>query len=74
MGKQLYYISCKAIGAKEGDETRYYLAASDTLGGRAVFISDESVKTMENSPALFAFKMVEGGTYYLENQSEFKKG
>ena len=73
LGKQLYYISCKAIGAKEGDETRYYLAASDTLGGRAVFISDESVKTMENSPALFAFKMVEGGTYYLENQSEFKK-
>ena len=46
LGKQLYYISCKAIGAKEGDETRYYLAASDTLGGRAVFISDESVKTM----------------------------
>lgn len=72
LGKQLYYISCKAIGAKEGNETRYYLAASDTLGGRAVFISDESVKTMENSPALFAFKMVEGGTYYLENQSEFK--
>ena len=34
LGKQLYYISCKAIGAKEGDETRYYLAASDTLGGR----------------------------------------
>lgn len=73
LGKQLYYISCKAIGAKEGDETRYYLAASDTLGGRAVFISDESVKTKENSPALFAFKIVEGGNYYLENQSEFKK-
>ena len=73
LGKQLYYISCKAIGAKEGDETRYYLAASDTLSGRAVFISDESVKTKENSPALFAFKIVEGGNYYLENQSEFKK-
>lgn len=73
LGKQLYYISCKAIGAKADDETNYYLAASDTLDGRAVFTSDESVKTMENSPALFAFKMVEGGTYHLENQSEFKK-
>lgn len=73
LGKQLYYISCEAIGTKAGDETRYYLAASDTLGGRAVFTSDESVKTMENSPTLFALKIVEGGTYYLENQSEFKK-
>ena len=73
LGKQLYYISCEAIGTKVGDEPRYYLAASDTLGGRAVFTSDVSVKTIENSPTLFALKIVEGGTYYLENQSEFKK-
>ena len=52
LGKQLYYISCKAIGAKEGDETRYYLAASDTFRRTCRIHFRESVKTMENSPAL----------------------
>lgn len=73
VGKQLYYISCKPIETKADADVRYYLAASDTLDGRAIFISHDSIKTMENSPALFAFKIVEGGGYYLENQSELKK-
>jgi len=72
-GKQLYYISSGMANTNGADDNRYYLAAKDTLGGRAVFMYNDTIKTMKNSPALFAFKTVEGGGYYLENQSELSK-
>lgn len=72
-GKQLYFISSGLVDTKSADENRFYLAASDTLGGSAVFMYNDTIKTMKNSPALFAFKTVEGGGYYLENQSELNK-
>lgn len=72
-GKQLYFISSGLVETKSADENRFYLAASDTLGGSAVFMYNDTIKTMKNSPALFAFKTVEGGGYYLENQSELNK-
>lgn len=72
-GKQLYFISSGWVDTKSADENRFYLAAKDTLGGRAVFMYNDTIKTMNDSPALFAFKTVEGGGYYLENQSELNK-
>lgn len=72
-GKQLYFISSGLVDTKSAGENRFYLAASDTLGGSAVFMYNDTIKTMKNSPALFAFKTVEGGGYYLENQSELNK-
>lgn len=72
-GKHLYYISSGMVNTNGADDNRYYLAAKDTLGGRAVFMYNDTIKTMKNSPALFAFKTVEGGGYYLENQSELSK-
>lgn len=72
-GKQLYFISSGLVETKSAGENRFYLAASDTLGGSAVFMYNDTIKTMKNSPALFAFKTVEGGGYYLENQSELNK-
>ena len=72
-GKHLYYISSGMVNTNAADDNRYYLAAKDTLGGHAVFMYNDTIKTMKNSPALFAFKTVEGGGYYLENQSELSK-
>lgn len=72
-GKQLYFISSAMMNGTEKTNASYYLAAKDTLGGRAVFAYNDTIKTMKNSPALFAFKTAEDGGYYLENQSELAK-
>ncbi|WP_456087293.1 DUF6383 domain-containing protein [Parabacteroides sp.] len=78
-GKQLYFISSGVVnGGKAEANIRYYLAAKDTTRTGidattyAMFISHDSIKTMKNSPALFAFKTAEEGGYYLENQSQLK--
>lgn len=80
-GKQLYFISSGMVNAgKEEAAIRYYLAAKDTTRPGidattyAMFITNDTIKTMENSPALFAFKTAEDGGYYLENQSQLKSG
>lgn len=80
-GKQLYFISSGMVNAgKEEAAIRYYLAAKDTTRTGidattyAMFITNDTIKTMENSPALFAFKTAEDGGYYLENQSQLKSG
>lgn len=79
-GKQLYFISSGvANGGKAEANIRYYLAAKDTTRAGidattyAMFISHDSIKTMKDSPALFAFKTAEEGGYYLENQKELDK-
>ncbi|MCD7851702.1 MAG: DUF6383 domain-containing protein [Parabacteroides sp.] len=80
-GKQLYFISSGMVNAgKEEAAISYYLAAKDTTRTGidattyAMFITNDTIKTMENSPALFAFKTAEDGGYYLENQSQLKSG
>ena len=79
-GKQLYFISSGvANGGKAEANIRYYLAAKDTTRAGidadtyAMFISHDSIKTMKNNPALFAFKTAEEGCYYLENQKELNE-
>ena len=79
-GKQLYFISSGVVnGGKAEANIRYYLAAKDTTRTGidattyAMFISHDSIKTMKNSPALFAFKTAEEGGYYLENQKELNE-
>ena len=79
-GKQLYFISSGvANGGKAEANISYYLAAKDTTRAGidattyAMFISHDSIKTMKDSPALFAFKTAEEGGYYLENQKELDK-
>ena len=79
-GKQLYFISSGvANGGKAEANIRYYLAAKDTTRAGidadtyAMFISHDSIKTMKNNPALFAFKTAEEGGYYLENQKEMNE-
>lgn len=79
-GKQLYFISSGvANGGKAEANIRYYLAAKDTTragidaDAYAMFISHDSIKTMKNNPALFAFKTAEEGGYYLENQKELNE-
>ena len=74
-GKQLYFISSVVDG------TRYYLSFKDTtVNGisaeaykNAMFLPD-TVKTVKDSPALFAFKVNEHGGYILENQQQLKGG
>lgn len=79
-GKQLYFISSGvANGGKAEANIRYYLAAKDTTRAGidadtyAMFLSHDSIKTMKNNPALFAFKTAEEGGYYLENQKELNE-
>lgn len=79
-GKQLYFISSGvANGGKAEANIRYYLAAKDTTRAGidadtyAMFISHDSIKTMKNNHALFAFKTAEEGGYYLENQKELNE-
>ena len=67
-GKQLYFISSGVVnGGKAEANIRYYLAAKDTTRAGidadtyAMFISHDSIKTMKNNPALFAFKTAEEG-------------
>lgn len=79
-GKQLYFISSGvANDGKAEANIRYYLAAKDTTRAGidadtyAMFISHDSIKTMKNNPALFAFKTAEEGGYYLENQKELNE-
>jgi len=79
-GKQLYFISSGVVnGGKAEANIRYYLAAKDTTRAGidadtyAMFISHDSIKTMKNNPALFAFKTAEEGGYYLENQKELNE-
>ena len=79
-GKQLYFISSGvANGGKAEANIRYYLAAKDTTRAGidadtyAMFISHDSIKTMKNNPALFAFKTAEEGGYYLEIQKELNE-
>lgn len=74
-GKQLYFISSVVDG------TRYYLSFKDTtVNGisaeaykNAMFLPD-TIKTVKDSPALFAFKVNEHGGYILENQQQLKGG
>lgn len=79
-GKQLYFISSGMANAGTAEAgIRFYLAAKDTTRAGidadtyAMFISHDSIKTMQNSPALFAFKTAEEGGYYLENQKELNE-
>lgn len=76
----MYFISSGvANGGKAEANIRYYLAAKDTTRAGidadtyAMFISHDSIKTMKNNPALFAFKTAEEGGYYLENQKELNE-
>lgn len=57
-GKHLYYISSGMANANGAENNSYYLAAKDTLEGStvAVFMYNDTIKTMKNSPALFAFQ------------------
>ena len=75
-GKQLYLISS---GSETG--TRYYMSVKDTsftginYDKYAMFVEDnDTIKTMKDSPALFAFKVNEHGGYLLENYKELKNG
>lgn len=75
-GKQLYFISS---GSEKG--TRYYMSVKDTsftginYDKYAMFVEDnDTIKTMKDSPALFAFKVNEHGGYLLENYKELKNG
>lgn len=71
-GKQLYLIS-SANPRTNAAADRFYLAAKDTLGGRAVFTYNDTIMTAKDSTALFAFKTSENGGFYLENLSELAK-
>ena len=80
-GKQLYFISSGVANGGKA-ERKYSLITqlpkiqqehgidADTY---AMFISHDSIKTMKNNPALFAFKTAEEGGYYLENQKELNE-
>lgn len=74
--KNLYFIS-KADPA--GSDSRYYLVtlrdSNDFKGSnpRLGFIQRDTIKTMANSPALFAF-MESANGYILENQREIMNG
>lgn len=75
-GKQLYFISS---GSETG--TRYYMSVKDTsftginYDKYAMFVEDnDTITTMKDSPALFAFKVNEHGGYLLENHKELKNG
>lgn len=75
-GKQLYLISS---GSETG--TRCYMSVKDTsftgidYDKYAMFVEDnDTIKTMKDSPALFAFKVNEHGGYLLENYKELKNG
>lgn len=77
-GKALYFISSsRTASLKAENPDLYYMvsARKDGLkdpGGniRVNFVQKDDIKTMENSPALFAFKTAEDGGFYLENQQE----
>ncbi|RHJ93672.1 DUF6383 domain-containing protein [Parabacteroides bouchesdurhonensis] len=84
-GKTLYYISTALHLPETKAETdgRYYLVSlrdsNETVTDnnvtyyRAGFIVNDTIKTMKNSPALFAFKTMEDGGYQLENQRELNR-
>lgn len=72
-GKQLYFISSATAAG-----TRYLSAVDTTVNSMAyktyaMFVANDTIKTMKNSPALFAFKVNEHGGYILENQSELNR-
>ncbi len=77
--KPLYYIA-KGIqidGNPEQPVGMYYLASLrdsarlDQQGNALVgFITSDTIKTMDNSPALFAFKTTQDGGLILESQKE----
>lgn len=79
-GKSLYFISTDvphATAINTDSPERYYMVPArdaslkDPSGNiRVHFIQNADIKTMENSPALFAFKTTDEGGYYLENQKE----
>lgn len=85
-GKSLYYVS-SALHAPEtataDAATRYYLVSlrdsnktfvnNNVTYYRAGFITSDTIKTMADSPALFAFKTASDGGYLLENQKELNR-
>lgn len=75
--KPLYLISSGiATTAKTATDRRFYMVSGrdsslmENGNVRVNFTGNDAVKTIKNSPALFAFKVSEGGGYYLENQKE----
>lgn len=79
--KPLYLISKVDPAAEIKDNTapRYYMVsfadstdAKYKLNGasRVGFVSRDTITTMENSPAVFALKTTEDGSYLLENQRD----
>lgn len=84
-GKKLYCISSalRTPGAAVDPSVRYYMASlrdsnlvfanQATPYYRVGFITGDPVATMEDSPALFAFKTAQEGGYYLENQKEMNR-
>lgn len=84
-GKNLYYISSalRIPGAAVDPSVRYYMASlrdSNFISTnnaipyyRVGFITSDTITTMADSPALFAFKTAEEGGYYLENQKEMSR-
>lgn len=84
-GKHLYSISSalRTPGAAIDPSARYYMASlrdsnlvfTEKAASyyRVGFIPGDTITTMENSPALFAFKTAQEGGYYLENQREMNR-
>lgn len=79
--KPLYLISKVDPAAEIKDNTapRYYMVSfADSTGAkyelngasRVGFVSRDTIATMENSPAVFALKTTEDGSYLLENQRD----
>lgn len=75
--RPLYYITKSVPGATAGSMTKFYLvslrdsADFDDMGNALVgFVTNDTITTMDNSPALFAFKTTESGNIVLESQKE----
>lgn len=76
-GKSLYFIASSRLSSLKADSPLYYMVSGrsanlkDPSGNvRVNFVQKDDIKTMKDSPALFAFKTAEDGGYYLENQQE----
>lgn len=84
-GKDLYYITSalRTQGETVNPQIRYYLSSlrdsnkvftnSTIQYYRVGFITGDTLTTMPDSPALFAFKTAQEGGYYLENLREMNR-
>lgn len=84
-GKDLYYITSalRTPGETVNPQIRYYLSSlrdsnkvftnSTIRYYRVGFITGDTLTTMPDSPALFAFKTAQEGGYYLENLKEMNR-